>query len=82
MSTKDWLIDWFTKHSAISAEELQKSTTVNYMEAGFIDSFSFVMLLSDIDDEYDILFNNEDFLNPLFTNIEGLAKLIDERKMQ
>ena len=50
------------------------------MEAGMIDSFSFVMLISDIDDEYGVAFTNEDFLNPDFMNIDGLAKMIDERK--
>ncbi|MBO6223818.1 MAG: hypothetical protein J6N56_08605 [Bacteroidales bacterium] len=80
MTTKEWLIDWFSRHSAMSAEVLEEKSKVNYMEEGFIDSFSFVQMLSDIDDEYDILFENEDFVNPLFTNIDGLAQMIDQRK--
>lgn len=64
----------------MSAEVLEEKSKVNYMEEGFIDSFSFVQMLSDIDDEYDILFENEDFVNPLFTNIDGLAQMIDQRK--
>ena len=65
----------------MSAEVLEEKSKVNYMEEGFIDSFSFVQMLSDIDDEYDILFENEDFVNPLFTNIDGLAQMIDQRKL-
>lgn len=80
MEIKDWLIDWFSKHSSMDVEEIKAAYTVNYMEQGMIDSFSFVMLLSDIDDEYGIAFTNDDFLNPDFMNIDGLAKLIDERK--
>ena len=80
MDIKEWLIDWFTKHSSLDAEGIKAVSTANYMEAGMIDSFSFVMLISDIDDEYGVAFTNEDFVNPDFMNIDGLAKMIDERK--
>ena len=80
MEIKEWLIDWFSKHSSLDVDGIKAATTANYMEQGMIDSFSFVMLLSDIDDEYGIAFTNDDFLNPDFMNIDGLAKLIDERK--
>lgn len=80
MEVKEWLIDWFAKHSSLDAEGIVAVSKDNYMEKGIIDSFSFVMLLSDVDDKYDISFTNEDFLNPDFMNIDGLAKLIEERK--
>ena len=80
MEIKEWLIDWFTKHSSLDADGIKAVSTANYMEAGMIDSFSFVMLISDIDDEYGVAFTNEDFLNPDFMNIDGLARMIDERK--
>lgn len=80
MDIKEWLIDWFTKHSSLDAERIKAVSTANYMEEAMIDSFSFVMLISDIDDEFGVAFTNEDFLNPDFMNIEGLAKMIDERK--
>lgn len=80
MEVKEWLIDWFAKHSSLDAEGIEAVSKDNYMEKGIIDSFSFVMLLSDVDDEYGISFTNEDFLNPDFMNIDGLAKLIEERK--
>lgn len=80
METKEWLIEWFAKHSAMDVNAIKADTTANYMELGIIDSFSFVMLISEIDDEYGVAFTNADFLNPDFMNIDGLAKMIDERK--
>lgn len=80
MTTIEWVIDWFEKHSSEGADSIEESPNTNYMEQGLIDSFGFVQMLSDIDDEYDILFQNDDFQNPDFMNIEGLAKMIDERK--
>lgn len=80
METKEWLIEWFAKHSVMDVNAIKADTTANYMELGIIDSFSFVMLISEIDDEYGVAFTNADFLNPDFMNIDGLAKMIDERK--
>lgn len=80
MTTIEWVIDWFEKHSSEGADAIKESLNANYMEQGLIDSFGFVQMLSDIDDEYDILFQNDDFQNPDFMTIEGLAKMIDERK--
>lgn len=80
MDIKEWLIDWFVSKTSRSKQDIVTIVSENYLESGLIDSFSFVMLLSDIDDEYGITFSNEDFINPLFPTIDGLAQLIEERK--
>lgn len=80
MDAKEWIIDWFKAHSSENEDVIIQSLKENYMEMGLIDSFGFVQMLSDIDDEFDVMFVNEDFLNPEFQNIEGLAKMINERK--
>lgn len=80
MDIKEWLIDWFSKNSSWSVAELEAVSANNYLKQGIIDSFSFVMLISDIDDEYDIAFTNDDFLDPRFPTIDGLASMINERK--
>jgi len=82
MEIKEWLLDWFGKHSSLNAAELEASAKEDYLKKGIIDSFAFVMLVSDIDDEYDITFTNEDFLDPRFSNIDGLAAMINERKAE
>ena len=80
MEIREWLIDWFSKHSSLSVAELEAASADDYLKQGIIDSFSFVMLISDIDDEYDIAFTNDDFLDPRFPTIDGLAAMINERK--
>ena len=80
MEIKEWLIDWFCNHSSLSAAELEAASKEDYLKKGIIDSFSFVMLISDIDDEFDIAFTNEDFLDPRFPSIDGLTEMIKERK--
>ena len=80
MDIKEWLINWFSSHSSLSVNELEASSKEDYLKKGIIDSFSFVMMISDIDDEFDVAFTNDDFLDPRFSNIDGLATMIDERK--
>lgn len=80
MDIKEWLITWFSQHSSLNVAELEAASKDDYLKKGIIDSFSFVMLVSDIDDEYEVAFTNEDFLDPRFPTISGLAEMIGERR--
>lgn len=48
--------------------------TLNYIEAGYIDSMAFIQFISTIEDEYDIEFEVEDIENP---ELRVVGKLID-----
>lgn len=48
--------------------------TINYIEAGYIDSMAFIQFISTIEDEYDIEFEVEDIENP---KLRIVGKLID-----
>ena len=48
--------------------------TLNYIEAGYIDSMGFIQFISTIEDEFDIEFEVEDIENP---DMKIVGKLID-----
>ena len=48
--------------------------TLNYIEAGYIDSMAFIQFISTIEEEYDIEFEVEDIENP---KLRIVGKLID-----
>lgn len=48
--------------------------TLNYIEAGYIDSMGFIQFVSTIEDEFDIEFEVEDIENP---DMKIVGKLID-----
>lgn len=48
--------------------------TLNYIEAGYIDSMAFIQFISTIEDEYDIEFEVEDIEN---SKLRIVGKLID-----
>ena len=48
--------------------------TLDYIEAGYIDSMGFIQFVSTIEDEFDIEFEVEDIENP---DMKIVGKLID-----
>ncbi len=74
---KKWLIEWFVKNVKANGEKLAADSQVNYFNAGYINSFNFINLISDIEDEFDISFDNSQFLDKSFSTIDGLAAIIE-----
>ncbi len=75
---KSWIIDWFVENGTATKEQVLESMDSNYFSAGFIDSFTFISLIGDIEDEYDIEFDNDQFLDRDFATVNGLAEIIAE----
>ena len=58
---RDFIIGWFAENSTLSREELEKDLTINYLEAGVIDSFGFLDLISACEEKLGIAFSDDDF---------------------
>jgi acyl carrier protein len=69
-----WLRHWFQARGAVVGEQL----TVNYFDAGLIDSLAVVELIEAMEEEYSIRFNEKNFTDKRFTTIVGLAGIIQE----
>lgn len=79
MEIKNWLINWFTKNSDIKLEDITNNINDDYLAKGWIDSFKFISLIDDIEQEFKIKFLNEEFQKKSFSTISGLAKIIEEK---
>lgn len=73
-----WLINWFMENTGADETELNNSIEENYFLKGFIDSFQFIELISDIEDEYGIEFDNSQFEDRSFSSIRGLSQIISQ----
>lgn len=79
METKrEWLIEWFESNATVDRATLEKNLDVNYLDAGYIDSFVFISLIGDIEEKFGISFNNEQFMDRSFATINGLAEILDK----
>jgi hypothetical protein len=72
-----WVIDWFVKNGN-SEKELKGHLYENFFDLGYIDSFTFIMLMSDIEEELEISFANDRFQDRSFATIHGFAKALAE----
>lgn len=77
---KIWLEEWFSNNSSKSVEEIKEKEDENYFAEGFVDSFGFISLLSDIEEKFGTTFCNDDFLDRSFATISGLTSMINKKK--
>lgn len=73
---KTWIIDWFVKNTDFDKEEIEKNLNESYFEHQWIDSFSFINFISDIEENFSISFSNDEFQNREFATISGLTSII------
>jgi acyl carrier protein len=76
---KNFLINWFELNSDISTKELEENLGANYFEEGWLDSFRFITLITDLEEKFAIEFNHDEFQNRNFSTIEGLIRIISEK---
>lgn len=76
---KDYLIQWFCKESGLEIEKVKNNMEESFFELGWIDSLQFINFICDIEQNFKIEFNNEDFQNRAFSTIDGLSKIVEEK---
>ena len=76
---KSWVIEWFAKNTGLREEEIEGKAQENYFEKGWIDSFKFISLISEIEETFSISFSNDEFQATSFATIEGLVRTIKEK---
>ena len=79
MNVKEWLQEWFEKNTDVSKEKIEKSGGENYLLGGWIDSFKFITLISEIEEKYGIRFSNDEFQDRSFGTIDGMSKAIQKK---
>lgn len=73
-----WIKEWFVNNS--QGTEIEFVGTQNYIESGWIDSFQFLELISDIEEHFGISFSDDDFAKEEILTMDGLVKIISEKK--
>ena len=76
---KDWVVDWFADNAGVDEIDILANTHQNYFNNGWIDSFTFINLIGDIEDEFDIAFENDEFQDRDFSTIKGLVDILKKK---
>ena len=80
MDVENWLFDWFEKNTPAKKHEISKKLAENYFKNGWLDSLKFIELINDVEQEFEILFSNDEFQNRKFATINGLREIITGKK--
>jgi len=76
---ENWTIEWFIKNTDAEKSEILEKLSENYFLEGWIDSLKFILFISEIEDEFQISFSNDEFQNRKFATINGIIEIIKER---
>ena len=76
---KKWLVEWFTTKTNIDESEIVEKTSQDYFSQKWIDSLKFFGLITEVENEFGIMFSNDDFQDRKFANIDGLSEIIEEK---
>lgn len=79
MNAKNWITNWFIQNTNTQKNEIAKNTNQDYFIKSWIDSLKFILLISDMEEHFQITFSNDEFQNRAFSTIDGLAKIIEDK---
>ena len=68
------LRNWFKGRGA-ALEKFQQNDTINYLELGLIDSMGLMELIAELEQTYQVCFDQTHFQDPRFMTLQGLAEL-------
>ncbi|MGH9930354.1 MAG: acyl carrier protein [Pyrinomonadaceae bacterium] len=76
-------LEWIREFVSRRAGSLpENASTVNYLEAGLIDSFGVVEMLGEIEERFGVALNETHFEDSRFVIMEGLAQIVAENAGQ
>ena len=76
---EEWIVNWFSRNSTLGKEEIRANFDRNYLESGWIDSFKFINLISDLETYFLIKFSNDQFQDRKFGTVAGLIEVVREK---
>lgn len=74
---KEFIIDYIQREYTISDDI--NIMELNYIDAGYIDSLGMIQFIATIEDEFNIVFYDEDLENPDIKVVEKLVSIIESK---
>lgn len=79
MDSISWIVKWFSNNTNLTENEIIANLDENYLTKCWIDSLKFISFISDIENEFKIVFSNDEFQNRKFATINGLVQIIEDK---
>ena len=79
MKIQDWLINWFDNNTEFSHNKIKEQIHLSFLLEKWIDSLKFVLLITEIEDNFKIKFSGDEFHSDKFSTIIGLNDIIQSK---
>jgi len=79
MQVEEWLINWFEKNTDLTSDIIQEKIKTSFLSEQWLDSFTFILLITEIEDYFKIKFSGEEFHSDEFSTIFGLTQIIKNK---
>jgi acyl carrier protein len=77
-NVKDFVLGYIQKEYSI--DESVDILSMNYVEAGYIDSLALVKFIAEIEDEFNIIFTDDELADPSFRIVGDLIAIIERKQ--
>ena len=75
---KEFIVDYIQREYTLPAD--MDVMELNYIESGYIDSLGFVQFVALIEEEFDIVFSDEELDSPDMKVVGNVVPLIDRKR--
>ncbi len=76
-----WLCAWFVTRGKFKGDTAALPA-INYFDAGLLTSLEVIEFVSEIEDRFGVQFSEQDFQDPRFVTVAGLAEIIADGSTQ
>lgn len=80
MNVSDFVINRLEKKYTI--DKSIDIETLNYVESGYVDSLGIILFITELEDEFNIEFSDEELADPSFKIVGKLIKLVEGKVMK
>jgi acyl carrier protein len=74
----DWILEFFRARGTIPGSTEEEQLKVDYFDAGFIDSLGVVVLITSLENTFQVRFEASDLQEKRFFTIGGLIEIVRE----
>jgi acyl carrier protein len=78
----EFITAYFLEKGKFSPTEKGAFISANFVEAALLDSIEFIILISELEAHFNIVFTEADIQSPIFTSIIGMANIAEARIAQ
>jgi len=72
---KNFIVDFFLKHGKFQEMNVAEVVGINFIDSNTLDSIEFITLISEVEENFNMLFTEVDLQSKGFSSIAGMVAI-------